>query len=76
MGNFKKKIPNDKIAEFEMFSIFKDFSLLPVQLRLKVNKFLTSWDGIGGILNKSATQNPYKYVTKRSYKSYICSWMM
>lgn len=49
MGNFKKKIPNDKTAEFEMFSIFKRFSLLSFQLRLKVNEFLTFQGGIGGI---------------------------
>lgn len=49
MGNFKKKIPNDKMSEFEMFSIFKIFSLLSAQLRLKVNEILTSRGGIDGI---------------------------
>lgn len=47
MRNCKNKTPKDKMVEFKMFSIFKRFSLLSVQLRLKVNIFLTSLLGIG-----------------------------
>lgn len=49
MRNCKKKIPEVKTVEFKMFSIFKRFSLLSVQLRLKANAFLTSLGGIGEI---------------------------
>lgn len=53
------------MVEFKMFSIFKRFSLLSIQLRLKVNAFLPSLGGIGEItLNKPATKNSHKYLAK------------
>lgn len=65
MRKWKKKIPEDNMVEFKMFSIFKRFSLLSIQLRLKVNAFLPSLGGIGEItLNKPATKNPHKYLAK------------
>jgi len=47
MRNCKKKIPEDKMVELKMFSFFRRFSLLSVQLRLKMNTVLTSLGGVG-----------------------------
>lgn len=74
MRKWKKKIPEDNMVEFKMFSIFKRFSLLSIQLRLKVNAFLPSLGGIGEItLNKPATKKTPQIFGKRiqSFK-YLC----